>query len=522
MDNNQNQSHENAPNDPSAEHPKAEQPQGEQSSREAGADEPSGQETKNPIEQLKDMGEKLGSEVLGAMTGAMEGALDKAMEELDKLTGKGGHDPKDIEQAKQAAASQPKKSMRGPRVVQAGREHRTGIVVSVGPSDLFVEFGPKELGVVDRSQWKEGEEPPKVGEELEVAVDRYEASESLFVCSRPGAVKKADWEMLQPGQVVEARVVDVNKGGLDMEVAGHRAFMPASQVSLDRIPDLSIFKGEKMECHVQRIDRRGSGNIVLSRRQILQEQKKKLEAELKESLQEGQTVKGKVKKIMPFGAFVDIGGVDGLVHVSDLSHERVNMGEKNVARYVQEGQEVQVQVLKLNWDENRISLGMKQLQDDPFSVAAEEIKEGEIVTGKIKNLADFGAFVELPGGLEGLVHVSEIDYKRINSPADVLKPDEVVSVKVLKVDPDSRRISLSIKQTKEAPKGDKKPGAGKGGGGRGRGGKGERDDRTPEEILKETPALRRQREKAKAKADKDKGGLDLDRFGGVGLGDLKL
>ena len=203
------------------------------------------------------------------------------------------------------------------------------------------------------------------------------------------------------------------------------------------------------------------------------------------------------------------------------------MGEKNVAKHIQEGQEVQVQILKVNWDENRISLGLKQLQDDPFAAAVEEIKEGEIVTGKVKNLAEFGAFIELPGGLEGLVHVSEIDYKRINNPADVLKPDEVISVKVLKVDPDSRRISLSIKQTKEAPKGDKKPGDGKGrggpgGGGRGRGGKQERDDRTPEEILKETPALRRQREKAKAKLEKAQGGLDMSRFGGVGLGDLKL
>ena len=201
------------------------------------------------------------------------------------------------------------------------------------------------------------------------------------------------------------------------------------------------------------------------------------------------------------------------------------MGEKNVARYVKEGQEVQVQILKMDWDENRISLGLKQLEEDPFVAAVGEITEGETVTGKVKNLADFGAFIELPGGLEGLVHVSEIDYKRINSPADVLTPDEVVTVKVLKVDADSRRISLSIKQTKEAPKGDKKPGGGKGGtGGRGRGNKGERDDRTPEEILKETPLLRRQREKAKAKAKEqgDQGGLDLSRFGGVGLGDLKL
>jgi predicted RNA-binding protein with RPS1 domain len=459
----------------------------------------------------------------------IQGELDKAMADLDKLADQGHvHNPDEVDQAKKAAAAT-STGRKGPRVVHAGREHRTGVIVSVGPKDLFVEFGPKELGVVESSQWKEGEELPKVGEQLEVTVDRYESSEGLYVCSRPGAVKKADWEMLEPGQVVEARVVDVNKGGLDLEIAGHRAFMPASQVSLDRIPDLSIFKGEKLTCHVQRVDRRGSGNIVLSRRQILQEQKATLQAELRDKLQEGQVVAGKVKKIMPFGAFVDIGGMDGLVHVSDLSHDRVNMGEKNVARYVKEGQEVQVQILKMDWDENRVSLGLKQLEEDPFTAASGEITEGETVTGKVKNLADFGAFIELPGGLEGLVHVSEIDYKRINSPADVLSPDEVVTVKVLKVDSDSRRISLSIKQTKEAPKGEGKPGGGKGGkggpgGGRGRGNKGERDDRTPEEILKETPLLRRQREKANAKAkeSKDQGGLDMSRFGGVGLGDLKL
>lgn len=472
----------------------------------------------------------------------IQGELDQAMADLEKLTGAGGHahDPHEIDSVKQAAASVPKKGLRGPRVVRAGREHRTGVVVSVGPSDLFVEFGPKELGVVDRNQWKDGEELPKAGQELEVTVDRFESSEGLYVCSRPGAVKKADWEMLEPGQVVEARVVDVNKGGLELEIAGHRAFMPAGQVSLDRIPDLSIFKGEKLTCHVQRVDRRGSGNIVLSRRQILQEQKAKLQTELRDKLAEGQTVMGKVKKIMPFGAFVDIGGIDGLVHISDLSHDRVNMGEKNVARYVKEGQEVQVQILKMNWEENRISLGLKQLASDPFAAAMGEIKEGEIVTGKIKNLADFGAFVELPGGLEGLVHVSEIDYKRINTPADVLQPNEVVTVKILKIDPESRRISLSIKQTKEAPKREEKSGEGQGqgrggpsrggpgggdsrGGGRGgRGKKEERDDRTPEEILKETPALRRKREKAKAKLENAQGGMDLSRFGGIGLGDLKL
>jgi small subunit ribosomal protein S1 len=475
--------------------------------------------------------------------------LDAAFAEIDRLPDDSGepahhgHNPSEVAAAKQAAQAAPKAGLRGPRVVQAGREHRAGTVVSVGPSDVFVEFGPRELGVCDRTQWPEAE-LPKPGDKIEVVIDRYEASESLYVCSRPGAVKKADWEMLEPGQVVEARVTGSNKGGLELEVAGHKAFMPAGQVSLDRIPDLSVMHGEKLTCKVQRIDRRGAGNIVLSRRELLMEDRARLARELRDALAEGQTVRGKVKKIMPFGAFVDIGGIDGLVHVSDLSHDRVNMGEKNVARYVQEGQEVAVQVLKLDWEQNRISLGMKQLHDDPFTAATEAIAEGAIVTGKIKNLAEFGAFVELPGGLEGLVHISEIDYRRVTNVADVLRPDEVVTVKVLKIDAGSRRIALSIKQTKEAPQregdkpgGDKsagnKPGGGRPGGGSGgkpggRSGprgrdRGERDDRTPEEILKETPALRRMREKAAAeRAERSKGGLDLDRFGGISLGDLKL
>ncbi|MEM8757779.1 MAG: S1 RNA-binding domain-containing protein [Planctomycetota bacterium] len=474
----------------------------------------------------------------GQIDAETQGEIDAAMAEIDAMqagsdapTAGGPHNPDGVaaakQAAKQAAEHAPKKpGLRGPRVVQAGREHRTGTVVSIGPSDLFVEFGPKELGVCDRTQWPD-DEAPKPGDRLEVVIDRYEATESLYVCSRPGAIKKADWEMLEPGETVEAKVTGSNKGGLEMEVAGHRAFMPASQVSLDRIPDLSIFHGQKLACQVQRIDRRGAGNIVLSRRDILQAERAKLAEELRGSLQEGQTVKGKVKKIMPFGAFVDIGGIDGLIHVGDLSHERVNMGEKNVARHVKEGQELNVQILKLDWENNRIGLGLKQLMDDPFAVAMEEIAEGAIVSGSVKTITEFGCFVGLPGGLEGLVHISELDYKRVENVADAVSVDEVVQVKVLKIDQESRRISLSIKQTKDAPKRD---GGKPGGGGRGRGsgrggGRGERDDRTPDEILKETPQLRRMREKAKAekvKAQKDKGGLDMDRFGGVGLGDLKL
>ncbi|MBY0311356.1 MAG: S1 RNA-binding domain-containing protein [Phycisphaerales bacterium] len=388
-----------------------------------------------------------------------------------------------------------KAALKGPRVVSGGREHRTGIIVSIGPTDIFLEFGPKELGVMPRLQYKEGEELPAVGSQLEVAIDRFEAGENIFICSRPGAVIKAAWENLEVGQTVEGKVVGVNKGGLEIEVAGHRAFMPASQVSLDRIPDLSVMIGEKLTCQVSQLDKRGRGNIVLSRRDILAEERKQRATSLKTSLKEGDVLDGTVRKIMPFGAFIDIGGVDGLVHVSDLSYDRIGMGEQAIAKHIKEGQAVKVKVLKIEWNEedmrkSRISLGLKQLAADPFTTAAGDIKEGAEVNGRVTRLAEFGAFVEVAAGVEGLVHVSEIAHRRVNHPQDELKVDQVVQAKVLKIDPTTRRISLSIKAMVAAPERPGKKG----------------DDRTPkrsvEEITKETPALRRLRAQAAAR---DKG-----------------
>lgn len=422
-----------------------------------------------------------------------------------------------------AEAGKPNKkkaSVRGPRVVQGGREHRTGKVVSVGATDIFVEFGPKELGVVDAQQYADA--LPAVGDQLEVVVQKYEASDSIYICAKPGTVQKADWEMLQAGQTVEAKVTGVNKGGLECEVAGHQAFMPASQVDINHIADLSVFVGEKLPCLVQRVDKRGKGSIVLSRREVIQADRAKLAEELKTKLTEGDTVEGVVRKIMDFGAFVDLGGIDGLIHISDIAHERINHGAKNIAKHVSEGQKVTVKIMKLEWDAGRISLGLKQLTADTFQSVASEITEGAVVAGKVTKLADFGCFIEVAPGIEGLCHISELEWRRVDKVSDVVQPGEVVQVMVLKVDPSDRKISLSIKQTKEAPA------APRGGGGKGRGrGRGDRDDRDPAEILKETPELRRLREKAKLQAKKDAkraggGGLGSDGALGMGLGDLKF
>lgn len=390
---------------------------------------------------------------------------------------------KDMEAAQ---AAKPARPIRGPRVVEAGRERRTGRVVSVGPTDIFLEFGPKSLAVISRIQFPNEADLPAVGSDFEVVVDKYEASEGLFICSRPGAVQKAQWEMLEPGQVIEARVVGHNKGGLELEVADHRAFMPMGQIGGERVTDPSVFVGEKMKCAVVRVDRSGRGNIVLSRREVLDVERKENAKKLRDSLAEGQTVEGTVRKIMPFGAFVDIGGVDGLVHLADLTYDRVGFGEKAVQKFVSEGQRVNCKILKLDWENNRISLGMKQIAGDPFVTAAASITEGAELTAKVTKIAEFGAFAELSPGVEGLIHISELDHKRVNRVEDVVKPNEVVQVKVLKIDPGTRRVSLSMKALKPAPEftgkaGDKK----------------DRPGRSVEEIQKETQALRRMREKHK-------------------------
>ncbi|MEM1328939.1 MAG: S1 RNA-binding domain-containing protein [Planctomycetota bacterium] len=481
--------------------------QGQSARNEAAQTEPAPSEAPAPSASREDAPTE---QAAPSISDAANAQIDEAMAKLGLGEAASGH----AEQPQSGA----KKAVAHPRVVSSGREHRKGLVVSVGPTDVFIEFGPKELGVVERTQFKIEADLPKVGDELEVVVNRYEPGESLFVCSLPGTVVKADWEMLEAGQTVEARVSGTNKGGLELEVAGHRAFMPASQVALERIPDLSVFVGEKIECKVQRIDRRGSGNIVLSRREVLNEERAKSAEKLREALKVGDTVKGRVRKIMPFGAFVDLGGVDGLVHISDLSHERVGQGEKAVERFVQEGQEVSVQILSIDWEKNRLSLGMKQLQADPLQAAADEIAEGADVTGKVTRLADFGAFIEIAPGVEGLAHISELEWRRVNHPTDVLQQGEVVQCRVLKFDQQSRKISLSLKALKEPPA---RPGGGKGG-------RGDRDGRSAEDIAKErdTPRLRRMREEAKRKKRQQSGGGGLgglEEFGGgLGLGDLKL
>jgi small subunit ribosomal protein S1 len=439
-----------------------------------------------------------------ALSAEVEAEVEQAMAAMAGMIA--DHPGGASETHKQAGAAP---RVRGPRRVVGGREIRPGRVASVGPDDIFIEFGPKELGVAKRATFPEDKLPAQ-GDIIDVVVERFNANEQLFICSMPGTVTKAEWELLEPGQIVDALVKSTNKGGLDCEVAGHRAFLPASQIDVHRVDDFAPYVGQKLKCQVTKIERAGQGNIVLSRKEILAAERKELAQGLKNTIAEGQTIDGVVSRIMEYGAFVDIGGIDGLVHVSDMSHDRVRDPKSVVA----EGQAVKVKVLKLDWGKNRISLGMKQCMEDPYQTASQGISTGETVSGRVTKIMEFGAFVELAPGVEGLVHISEIAWQRINTVESVLKQDEVINVKVLEVDPGKRRISLSLKQTTEPPKSSP------------RGGRGGRDDEGPsiEEIQRVTPKDRRLREDFKKKHSGLKSGLggegkvDL----GEGLGSLKL
>jgi predicted RNA-binding protein with RPS1 domain len=343
--------------------------------------------------------------------------------------------------------------------------------------------------------------------------DRFEANESLYICSRPGAVQKADWELLEPGQIVEARVTGANKGGLELEVAGHRAFMPASQVSLDHIADLSPFIGEKLTCQVTKVDRAGRGNIVLSRRDMLVVERRGEARKLREHAPGGPDASRassarscpSARSSTSAASTASSTSPTSPTTASTRSRRRRRQGRRH--RHASRSSSSTGRRTASRW-------ASSSSQADPFKAAGDSVKAGETVTGRVTKILEFGAFVEVAPGVEGLVHISELEWRRVEKVEEVLRPDEVVSVRVLKIDPESRRISLSVKQTKARPEGAPSEGEQRAPAKRPKGIQDrsgfrrgpERDNRSPDEILKETPAMRRLREKFGAQ-DGFKGGL---------------
>lgn len=320
-------------------------------------------------------------------------------------------------------------------------------VVAWHADDVFVDVGGRTQGVVPRSQFPEFPEGrPPINTEIEVLITGFDRSNELLLCCRPGFAEVVDWSSVAKGQVVEARVTAVNKGGLEVIVNGIRGFLPASQVDLNRVEDLQQFVNQRLHCLVTDVNP-AERNLVVSRRAYLEKEREEARQRLWAELAEGQVRTGVIRSIREFGAFVDLGGVDGLIHVSDLSWSRIEKPED----VVQVGQTVQVKVLKIDPNNRKISLGLKQLQADPWSTLESRLPPGSVVTGKVVRLADFGAFVEIEPGIEGLVHVTELSHERVRRPSDVVKAGQEVQVMVKKVDPAQKRISLSMKAMTEAP-----------------------------------------------------------------------
>lgn len=326
---------------------------------------------------------------------------------------------------------------------------QTGRVVAVQRDDVFVELGSREQGCVSVKHF---DEPPEVGTSLEVIVQRFNSEEGLYELTLPGAaVDVEDWSDVHEGMLVEARVTGHNAGGLECEVNHLRGFIPISQISLMRVEDLEQFADEKFTCLVTEAnpERR---NLVLSRRAVLEREREEARKEFLESLQPGQIHEGVVRKLVDFGAFVDIGSLDGLLHISQLAWGRVQHPNEVLA----EGQKIKVKIEKIDHATGKMSLGYREMLENPWDTAQGKYPPNSTVKGTVTKLMEFGAFVELEPGVEGLVHVSELSHKRVWRVSDVVHEGDQIEVLVLSVDPKAQRISLSIRQTLPEPEPKKK------------------------------------------------------------------
>jgi predicted RNA-binding protein with RPS1 domain len=325
----------------------------------------------------------------------------------------------------------------------------TGRVIAIQREDVFVELGSREQGIVPGKSF---ETLPEVGAELEVRVVRFNAAEGLYELNLPHAASSVgDWSDLAEGMVVDARITGHNSGGLECEVNHIRGFIPVSQISLYRVEDLAQFVDEKFLCLVTEAnpERR---NLVLSRRAVLEREKEEARKELLKSLAPGQIREGVVRKLMDFGAFVDLGGVDGLLHISQLGWGRV----AHPRDVLTEGQTIKVKVEKVDLEANRISLGYRDMLENPWNDVETKFPVNSIVHGRVTKLMEFGAFVQLEPGIEGLVHISELSHKRVWRTSDVVHEGDEVDVMVKSIDRAAQRIGLSIKDVLPEPEPEKK------------------------------------------------------------------
>jgi small subunit ribosomal protein S1 len=330
---------------------------------------------------------------------------------------------------------------------------RQGRIVKITDDEVIVDIGLKSEGAIQRSEFvaEDGEFRVQPGDVVDVLVEDYDEQEGTFTVSHRKAAVLRAWENLEKashdGSNVKGRVVERTKGGLTVSVGGVRAFLPASQADIRPLRDLSSLVGQEIDCKVIKLNR-ARNNVVVSRKTALEEEASRRKAELKERLTEGAEIIGRVKNLTAYGAFVDLGGMDGLLHVTDLAWGRVS----HPSEVVKVGDEIRVKVLKYDREKERISLGLKQLQPDPWEQVVSAYRPGDRATARVVSLTDYGAFCELTPGVEGLIHVSEMTWsRRAKHPSKFVSPGDRVEVAVLDVNSSQRRISLSLKQTLADP-----------------------------------------------------------------------
>jgi small subunit ribosomal protein S1 len=320
---------------------------------------------------------------------------------------------------------------------------KTGVVVGIHGNDVFVEVpGGRSQGVLPLQQF-DGRKPVK-GETVEFDIDHYDAANGLLVLTREGSTQVVhDWSQVAYGMIVEARVTGTNKNktGLTVEVAGIKGFLPASQLDMYRVENIDQFLNQRLKVMVAEVNPE-ERNLIVSRRAVQEKEKQAKAEEFWKTVEEGQVRRGIVRSIKPFGAFVDLGGADGLIPASEFSWQRVN----DLNEFVKIGQEVEVKINRIDFEARKIGLSMKQLTVSPFEEYHQTTKAGSRVKGTVTRIADFGAFVELAPGVEGLIHISELSGQRVRKVRDIVSEGQAVEVEILSMDPAQRRIALSLKR----------------------------------------------------------------------------
>lgn len=329
------------------------------------------------------------------------------------------------------------------RSIEEGSRHQ-GRVIKVHQDSVFISLGGPDEGVVPLLQFTD---MPKVDDLVDCLVRTFNSEDGLYELALPGETTSVDdWSDIQEGIIVEATVESSNTGGLECKVGGVRGFIPMRQISEFRIEDVSGYIGKRLTCVVMEANPR-RGNLVLSHRAILERERQEKRSERLANLEVGQATDGVVRKIMDFGAFVDIGGLDGLLHISQLSYERVN----HPSEILKEGDKIQVRVEKIDPETGKIGLSYRSLQEHPWTNIEAQFPVGALVKGCVSRIADFGAFVKLATGVEGLIHVSELAHRRISNVASVVQEGQDVEVKILSVDREGQRIGLSLKAAQAIP-----------------------------------------------------------------------